>query len=78
MAHYHPVSYEVEGRIRQGEKLDWARRRRQVQAAREGRGRPARSLFDRMRSLFAAVVRKTAGIINGVGDEVGGLERATR
>lgn len=62
MTHYHPVSYETEGRIRQGQKLERARRRRQVSAA-AGRSRPqpSVSLFDRLHSILSTVVAKTTG-----------------
>ena len=37
MSHYHPASYEAEARIRQSNKLQYARQHRQLQAARASR-----------------------------------------
>lgn len=59
MAHYHPVSYETEARIRQTEKLAHAHRDRQAHAARSGRPqpRPGRSLLSNARHILATVAR---------------------
>lgn len=62
MAHYHPVSYETEARIRQQEKLGRARRRRQAQAARAGRShaRPGLSILARLHGGLVTVVHALA------------------
>lgn len=59
MSHYHPISYETEGRIRQADRLDQAHRHRQVQTARAGReqSRPGRSLLSSARHILATVAR---------------------
>lgn len=44
MAHYHPISYETEGRIRQGEKLEQAR-------AVRARPHPSVSLFEGIQNM---------------------------
>ena len=64
MGHYHPVSYEVEGRIRPGEKLEGARRRRMAQAARAGRkrSRPDVSSLSRVGRAVAAAATVVRGL----------------
>ena len=52
MAHYHPASYEAEGRIRQGEQLERARKAREAQAAQDGV-----SLLSRLRAVLAGLAR---------------------
>ena len=51
MAHYHPASYETEGRIRQREKLEQAVSGREAEAAPAGV-----SLFSRLRVALGALV----------------------
>lgn len=62
MTHYHPISFETEGRIRQGQKLERARRHRHLAAtAARPRPQPGVSLFDRLHGVLSTVVAKTTG-----------------
>lgn len=62
MAHYHPVSYEAEARIRQHDKLQSAGHHRQLKAVRAGRSplRPALSLLALVRDGLLAIVNAPA------------------
>lgn len=61
MTHYHPISYEIEGYLRQAEKLKRARHGWQTAAARVARSGPKdrRSLFERFHNNLASAVKKT-------------------